>query len=134
MESGEVHVRPYAASFIEGVPSADIDRTALPLRPVGGDEAKSSNAYHDQLMQATVPIRKELERVDQMLRRELQVGQTHLSELLAYVSELGGKRLRPCLLLLAAKASGVASEESIRLSVVVELVHTATLLHTTYLT
>ena len=78
---------------------------------------------------ATVPIREELRLVEQLLQRELQVGQPPMREMLSYVADLGGKRLRPCLLLLAAKASGLISEETIRLSVVVELVHTATLVH-----
>jgi len=64
-----------------------------------------------------------------MLRRELQAGQANIADMLAYVADLGGKRLRPCLLLLAAKASGQTTDESIRLCVVVELVHTATLVH-----
>ena len=86
-------------------------------------------AYRDQLASAMMPIRDELRQVELMIRRELQAGQTPVRDMLSYVADLGGKRLRPCLLLLAAKASGVATDESIRLSVVVELVHTATLVH-----
>lgn len=88
-----------------------------------------ADAYRDQLKLAMMPIVDELRSVEQLLRRELMVGQSEISEMLAYVSDLGGKRLRPCLLLLAAKASGATTDESVRLSVVVELVHTATLVH-----
>jgi octaprenyl-diphosphate synthase len=49
--------------------------------------------------------------------------------MLAYVGDLGGKRLRPTLLLLSAKSLGDVTDEAIRLCVVVELVHTATLVH-----
>ncbi len=90
---------------------------------------KPSDAYRDQLKSAMTPIADELRSVEQLLRRELTVGQPEIADMLAYVSDLGGKRLRPCLLLLAAKSAGGATEESIRLSVVVELVHTATLVH-----
>ena len=93
------------------------------------DHDQTIENYGDQLRLATVPIREELRLVEQLLQRELQVGQPPMREMLSYVADLGGKRLRPCLLLLAAKASGLISEETIRLSVVVELVHTATLVH-----
>ena len=85
--------------------------------------------YRQQLKSATAPIRDRLNVVEAMIRRELQSSNPQISEMLTYVSDLGGKRLRPCLLLLAASASGQPTEESIRLAVVVELVHTATLIH-----
>jgi octaprenyl-diphosphate synthase len=43
--------------------------------------------------------------------------------------EGGGKRLRPALLLLAAGASGYRGESAIRLGAVVEMIHSATLIH-----
>ena len=47
-----------------------------------------------------------------------------------YLRESGGKRVRPALLLLSAKAAGGNSEESvIRLATVMEMLHTATLVH-----
>ena len=92
-------------------------------------ERSEPNAYRDQLKLAMVPIRDELRQVEQMIHRELQASQPCVNEMVEYVADLGGKRLRPCLLLLAAKASGLATEETVRLCVVVELVHTATLVH-----
>ncbi len=41
----------------------------------------------------------------------------------------GGKRIRPMLLLLAARACGSSSEARLRLGAVVEMLHTATLVH-----
>ena len=115
--------------FSDSVPVATPGKALLPLKCVGDLEQAPVHAYRDQLRLATVPIREVLTLVDQMLHRELQVAQPPIAEMLSYVADLGGKRLRPCLLLLAAKASGMISEESIRLSVVVELIHTATLVH-----
>jgi octaprenyl-diphosphate synthase len=49
-----------------------------------------------------------------------------------YITQAGGKRLRPALLLLLARALGAqgqALEEAITLAAVVECIHTATLLH-----
>ena len=120
MNSIEVHLQP--SETLSGTSSRVYTASVV-------DHDKTIKNYGDQLRLATVPIREELRLVEQLLQRELQVGQPPMREMLSYVADLGGKRLRPCLLLLAAKASGLISEETIRLSVVVELVHTATLVH-----
>lgn len=52
-----------------------------------------------------------------------------ITEITEYLREGGGKRIRPALLLLAAKAVGHSGNSSIRLGAVVEMVHTATLVH-----
>lgn len=46
-----------------------------------------------------------------------------------YIVDAGGKRLRPMLVLLAAKACGVKSDQHIDMAAVIEFIHTATLLH-----
>lgn len=46
-----------------------------------------------------------------------------------YIVEAGGKRLRPLLVLLAARACGYRGEQHIQLAAVIEFIHTATLLH-----
>src|SRR5947209_15250214 len=45
------------------------------------------------------------------------------------IAGAGGKRLRPILLLLAARLAGARGERPVRLASVVELLHTATLIH-----
>ena len=50
-------------------------------------------------------------------------------EISSYLREGGGKRLRPALLLLAAGASGYRGKSAIRLGAVVEMIHSATLIH-----
>lgn len=52
-----------------------------------------------------------------------------ITEISEYLREGGGKRIRPSLLLLSAKAQGYSGEGMIRLGAVVEMVHTATLVH-----
>jgi len=52
-----------------------------------------------------------------------------VTEIAEYLREAGGKRIRPSLLLLAAKVLGYTGAGAIRLGAVVELVHTATLVH-----
>ena len=52
-----------------------------------------------------------------------------ITEISDYLREGGGKRIRPSLLLLAARSLGYSDRGMIRLGAVVEMVHTATLVH-----
>ena len=52
-----------------------------------------------------------------------------ITEISEYLREGGGKRVRPSLLLLAARSLGYTGRGMIRLGAVVEMVHTATLVH-----
>lgn len=75
------------------------------------------------------PIAGELEKVDRRLERELRHPDPFIDELAQHSFRLGGKRLRPALLLLAAQAVGQITDEHQTLAAVVEMVHTATLVH-----
>ena len=46
-----------------------------------------------------------------------------------YIVDAGGKRLRPLLVLLIAKACGIKTDKHIPMAAVIEFIHTATLLH-----
>ncbi len=64
------------------------------------------------------------------IRRELTASPVPLiREITEYVALAGGKRLRPILVLLSARLAGGPSARAARLGCVVELLHTATLLH-----
>jgi len=52
-----------------------------------------------------------------------------ITEISDYLREGGGKRIRPSLLLLSAKSQGYSGHGAVRLGAVVEMVHTATLVH-----
>jgi octaprenyl-diphosphate synthase len=52
-----------------------------------------------------------------------------ITDIATYLISGGGKRIRPLLLLLAAKSMGSSSASRIRLGAVVEMLHTATLVH-----
>jgi len=75
------------------------------------------------------PIRAELAEVEQLLQRELHSEWPFVDELVRYGWLLGGKRLRPALLLLAGKATGTLCPDHTVLAAVVEMIHTATLVH-----
>jgi len=67
--------------------------------------------------------------VDRLIRARLRSDVTLINQLGTYIIAGGGKRLRPALSLLAAKAVGQPGTRHIEVAVIIELVHTATLLH-----
>ena len=71
----------------------------------------------------------ELIQVEATLSDVLRSDYPAVNELAGRAASLGGKRLRPCLALLSAMATGRCSEDSIRVAVTVELVHAASLVH-----
>jgi len=87
------------------------------------------DAYRNEFQQALACIAPNMESVEARIRDELTSEDHRIAEMLRYVASLGGKRLRPALCLLAARWMGRISDETIRLATVVELVHTATLVH-----
>jgi octaprenyl-diphosphate synthase len=70
-----------------------------------------------------------LQQVEQRLALELQSPYESLAPVLRHGTQLGGKRLRPAMLLLAGAAAGDLSEDHVVLATVIEMVHTATLVH-----
>lgn len=80
-------------------------------------------------MELLKPVAAELVRVDQQLEAELRHSHPFIDDLARHSFRIGGKRLRPALLLLAGKAVGALSDDHITLATVVEMVHTATLVH-----
>ncbi|MFM9115618.1 MAG: polyprenyl synthetase family protein [Planctomycetota bacterium] len=74
-------------------------------------------------------IGSELGDVESLLKRELRSDYPYVDELVRYGCLLGGKRLRPALLLLVAKAVGDVQPTHRTLAAVVEMIHTATLVH-----
>ena len=86
-------------------------------------------ASRERLQAIYQPIRQELEAVEKMLRGELRSDHAFVDQLVKHGFRLGGKRLRPALLLLSAKAVGKTTDEHITLATVVEMIHTATLVH-----
>lgn len=67
--------------------------------------------------------------VDDLIRANLNSDVPMVEEIAAYLIEAGGKRLRPLLVLLCAKACGYSGQEHIKLAAIIEFLHTAMLLH-----
>jgi octaprenyl-diphosphate synthase len=74
-------------------------------------------------------VGEDLGRVEDEIRTVLGSPVPLIQEMGAYIASAGGKRLRPMLLLLAARLAGYHGPRSIHLGCVVELLHTATLIH-----
>ena len=67
--------------------------------------------------------------VDRVIRARLHSEVVLVNQVGEYIINSGGKRLRPALVVLSAKAFGYAGEHHYDLAAVVEFIHTATLLH-----
>lgn len=67
--------------------------------------------------------------VDRLILEELSSDVVLINQIGQYIVASGGKRLRPMLLLLAARALGCESSHRLTLAAVIEFIHTATLLH-----
>jgi octaprenyl-diphosphate synthase len=74
-------------------------------------------------------VESELRRVDALLADELRSRHPDVDAVIRHGLRLGGKRLRPALLLLSGRAVGPLRDEHITLAAVVEMIHTATLVH-----
>jgi octaprenyl-diphosphate synthase len=67
--------------------------------------------------------------VDALIRQRLASDVVLIQQIGEHIVAAGGKRLRPMLHLLAARAGGYAGRDHLQLAAVIEFIHTATLLH-----
>jgi octaprenyl-diphosphate synthase len=74
-------------------------------------------------------LQDDLSAIEREFERQSESPVTVVTDIARYLISGGGKRIRPLLLLLAAKALGCESDCRIRLGAVVEMLHTATLVH-----
>jgi octaprenyl-diphosphate synthase len=74
-------------------------------------------------------VRGDLEKVEQELTLQSLDAIQPVAQIGHYLQSSGGKRLRPALLLLSSKFCGYSGDAAIRLAAVMELIHTATLVH-----
>jgi len=73
--------------------------------------------------------RADREAVDREINLRLRSEVALINQLGAYIIHSGGKRLRPLLVVLAARALGYRGDQHITLAAIIEFIHTATLLH-----
>jgi len=81
------------------------------------------------LAAASTLVESEINAVNQLIRTEMNSDIALINTLGEYIIQSGGKRLRPLILLLGAKALSYEGEHHLTLAAVIEFIHTATLLH-----
>ena len=75
------------------------------------------------------PIARDLEEMERVLAQTLKSSRPGVANLIEHLGHYRGKRLRPALLLLTAQACGRVTPAHHTLAAVVEMIHTATLVH-----
>ncbi|HEX4855665.1 MAG TPA: polyprenyl synthetase family protein [Limnobacter sp.] len=79
-----------------------------------------------------LPIGADMQQLDQVIRSSLHSEVSLINQISDYIINAGGKRLRPALVILTARALEATPEQmtkAIELAAIVEFIHTATLLH-----
>src|SRR5512145_607885 len=81
------------------------------------------------LIQMFEPVRADLHAVEREFERQVQSKVGVIPEIGQYIQKSGGKRVRPAVLLMAARLCGYTGPRAILNAAVVEFIHTATLIH-----
>jgi octaprenyl-diphosphate synthase len=81
------------------------------------------------LAQMFEPIRQDLLEVEREFARHVQSQVAVIPTIGNYVKESGGKRIRPAVLLMAARMAGYTGDRAVLYASVIEFIHTATLVH-----
>jgi octaprenyl-diphosphate synthase len=81
------------------------------------------------LAQIFEPIRDDLAKVDREFARHIESQVDLIPKIGNYIQTSGGKRVRPAVLLMAARMTGYAGDHGALYAAVVEFIHTATLVH-----
>ena len=81
------------------------------------------------LAQLFEPVREDLKRVDEEFVRHVQSQVELIPRIGKYIQSSGGKRIRPAVLLMAARLCGYTGDRAVLYAAVVEFIHTATLVH-----
>lgn len=113
---------PDAPSVVSDEPTASASPEASPLSLDGRAEPVSLDDIRR-------PIEAELDAFQAYFRDSMRSDVGLLDKITQYVLKQKGKRIRPILVLLSAKLCGGISETSYRAAALVELLHTATLVH-----
>jgi octaprenyl-diphosphate synthase len=99
------------------------------MKNLNSSVAASSADPNQDFAQIRRQVEQETADVDRLILKELSSDVVLINQIGNYIVTSGGKRLRPMLLLLAAKALGYRGSDHITLAAVIEFIHTATLLH-----
>src|SRR2546427_11078671 len=82
-----------------------------------------------KLEEITRPVADELEEFNHFFRSAMRSKVAFVDLIARYIIRQKGKRIRPALVLLTAKACGMVNDSTYRGASLVEILHTATLIH-----
>ena len=99
---------------------------SLQARSIPGDSSATSVPGLAEIFE---PVREELAKVEREFARHLESRVELIPQMGKYVQMSGGKRVRPAVLLLAARLCGYSGDRAVLNAAVVEFIHTATLVH-----
>lgn len=85
-----------------------------------------STGTHDSFLNT---IASDMDGVNRIIREQLHSNVPFISQIAEYLINAGGKRIRPALVLLMARAVGYRGTQHRMLAAMIEFIHTATLLH-----
>lgn len=98
-----------------------------------------SGPYHPRSFESSEPlmtfneikdlIQNEMDSVDNLLRETLSSDVDLIEDIAEHIVESGGKRIRPVLVILASKLIDLSGNKPVITANIIELIHTATLLH-----
>ena len=77
----------------------------------------------------TLPIESELKQVGELMSDRFNSDVPFITTVAHYITQNGGKRIRPIILLLAARMAGYSGPKAAECAAAIEFCHTATLLH-----
>ncbi|MEM7217883.1 MAG: polyprenyl synthetase family protein [Pseudomonadota bacterium] len=89
----------------------------------------ATTAPGTELQRLFALVQDDFDAVNALIPRQLTSDVEMVEAIGRYIVDSGGKRLRPLIVLLAARAGGYTGAEHVRLAAIIEFLHTATLLH-----
>ena len=106
-------------------------RTQAPLylRPMNPPPPTSSPAPATDLAAILALVSADMSAVNDLIRRRLASDVVLINQIGEHIISAGGKRLRPMLVLLAARALGYQGDAHVQAAAIIEFIHTSTLLH-----
>jgi octaprenyl-diphosphate synthase len=93
------------------------------------NEAIQKEKTSTPIEQIRALIQDDLTKLDAQIDTHLQANVDLIPKVIRHIVDSGGKRLRPMLTILCAKALNTQAEQHITLAAIIEFIHTATLLH-----
>lgn len=102
-----------------------METAAAPAAPTNPDTSSAANPLAEILS----PVQADMRAVDATIRARLSSDIALIGTIGEHIVGGGGKRLRPAILLLIARAAGYTGQHHVLLAAVIEFIHTATLLH-----